>query len=83
MTARVELHIEELVLDGFEPHQRHYIAEALRARLAETLADRGLPPAMLNGAASVDAGSIALDASASPARTGSAAADAIVRGFGG
>ena len=81
MSARVELHIEELVLDGFEPHQRHEIAEALRARLGELLVDRGLPDALWNDAAAIDAGSIALGESAPPARTGTAAADAIYRGF--
>ena len=83
MNGRVELHIEELVLDGFEPHQRYEIAEALRARLGEILADRGVPSALLENIGAIDAGSISLGQSVSPARTGSAAADAIYRGFEG
>ena len=81
MSTEVELHIEELVLEGFEPHQREDIAEALRARLAEALAT-GVPPALLGDAAVIDAGSITLDAAPSPARTGAAAADAILRSRG-
>jgi hypothetical protein len=76
---RVELHIEELVLDGFEPHQRYEIAEALRARLGEMLVERGVPGALREDATSIDAGSIAFETS--PSRTGAAAGEAIFRGF--
>lgn len=75
----IELHIEELVLDGFEPHQRYEIAEALQARLGEVLADRGVPPS-LGDVGAIDAGSISFGGAS---RTGTAAADAIYRGFGG
>jgi hypothetical protein len=77
--VNIELHIEELVLDGFEPHQRHEIAEALRARLGEVLVERGLPPSLADTGA-IDAGSISFGGAT---RTGTAAADAIYRGFGG
>jgi len=75
--VNIELHIEELVLDGFEPHQRSEIAAALQARLGEVLADRGLP-ASLGDASRIDAGTIAFGG---PSRTGAAAADAIYRGI--
>lgn len=75
----IELHIEELVLDGFEPHQRYDIAEALRSRLGEVLAERGLP-ASLGDVSAIDAGTISFGGAA---RTGAAAADAIYRGFAG
>ena len=42
--SRIELHIEELVLHGFEHAEGDAIGEALRARLGETLAAYGLPP---------------------------------------
>ena len=75
----IELHIEELILDGFEPHQRYEIAEALQARLGEVLADRGLPSS-LGDVSAIDAGSISFG---SASRTGADAADAIYRGFAG
>ena len=70
----VELHIEELVLDGFEPHQQHEIADALRERLGSVLAERGVPPG-LRDVGAVDAGTI------SSADTGAGAADAIYDGL--
>jgi hypothetical protein len=76
--VNIELHIEELVLDGFEPHQRYEIAEALRARLGEVLAERGVPPSLADVPA-IDAGSISFGGAT---RTGTAAADAIYGAFG-
>ena len=35
--ARVELHVEELVIDGFAPGDREPAAQALRAELARRL----------------------------------------------
>jgi hypothetical protein len=75
--VNIELHIEELVLDGFEPHQRSEIAAALQARLGEVLADRGLPES-LGDASAIDAGTITAGGAS---RTGAAAADAIYRGI--
>jgi hypothetical protein len=86
--VNIELHIEELVLNGFEPHQRHEIAEALRARLGEVLVERGIPGGLTGDVDAIDAGTVTLGTGTlgiapSPARTGSAAADAIYRGFAG
>ena len=42
--AQVDVHIEELVLHGFAPADRHRIAEGLQRELAGLLAERaGLP----------------------------------------
>jgi len=51
-TARpsIQLHIEELVLHGFSPHDRHHIADAVQNELTRLLADRGLPQAHAPGA---------------------------------
>ncbi len=75
--GNIELHIEELVLEGFAPHQRYEIAEALRARLGEVLAERGVP-ASLASVSAIDAGSISFGGAT---RTGTAAADAIYGTF--
>lgn len=44
----IELHIEELVLHGFDPHSRWSVADALENRLRGLLAERGLPAAWLS-----------------------------------
>ena len=56
--ARVEVHIEELVLHGFAPGQRYRIAEALERELTRLLAERGLSPGRppVDGAFEVRAG---------------------------
>lgn len=38
----VELHIEELVLHGFAPHDRHRIGDAVERELHRLLAERGI-----------------------------------------
>lgn len=42
MKQRVEVHVEELVLHGFDPAQRHLIADHLAAALGPALADGGV-----------------------------------------
>jgi hypothetical protein len=38
----VELHIEELVLHGFSPHDRWRIADAVQSELARSIAEHGI-----------------------------------------
>jgi hypothetical protein len=63
----VTIHIDELVLHGFDPRDRHAIGDALRDELAALVAGgRALP----GGSANIDrldAGSIAIDGVRSPA----------------
>jgi len=40
---RIELHIEELVLEGFEPADRHRIGDAVERELARLFGAQGLP----------------------------------------
>ena len=40
----IDLHIEELVLRGFAPSNRHRIAESMQRELVRLLAGHGLPP---------------------------------------
>jgi len=67
---RVNLHIEELVLHGFAPGDRHRIGDAVERHLALLLAERGLPPTLSGGVeiARLDAGSFDV-ARGMPART--------------
>jgi hypothetical protein len=59
----VELHIEELVLHGFDPRDRHGIADAVQQELARLVAERGLSAIRAPGdVARLDGGTIELDA---------------------
>jgi hypothetical protein len=56
----IELNIEELVLHGLSPGDRHRIGEAVEQELTRLLADRGVPQSLERGGeiASVDGGAI-------------------------
>ena len=59
----IDLHIEELVLHGFDPRDRHAIADAVQQELTRLVAERGL--SAVNGPAEVarlDGGTIELNA---------------------
>jgi len=45
----IELNIEELVLHGFSPGDRHHIGEAVERELTRLLADRGVPQSLEHG----------------------------------
>jgi hypothetical protein len=42
VTKNIDLHIEELVLHGFDPRDRHGIADAVQRELARLVGERGL-----------------------------------------
>ncbi|MEN6428239.1 MAG: hypothetical protein ABFE13_23055 [Phycisphaerales bacterium] len=60
----IELHIEELVLHGFPPGDRHHIQEAVRTELERLFAERGSPQAFSHGGerSHLDAGGFRLAA---------------------
>lgn len=72
----VTIHIEELVLHGFDPRDRHAVAGALSAQLATLFADRA--PAQDEQIDRLDAGSIAIPDVRSP-RAGGEVAGAVHR----
>jgi hypothetical protein len=43
------LHIEELVLHGFDPADRYRIGAAVEAELARLFSERGVPPFLAQG----------------------------------
>jgi hypothetical protein len=47
--GRIEVHIEELVLDGFPPGDRYRIAEAIEGELARLLTEQGFTGQMQSG----------------------------------
>ena len=60
MKRPIELHVEELVLHGFDPHQRHAIGDAVHGKLARLLAAHGITSAGTIDVAHLDGGSFAL-----------------------
>ena len=60
--TEIELHIDELVLEGFAHADRHAVADALQNELTRLLAASGLSPAQAAalGGAQLDAGTARL-----------------------
>jgi hypothetical protein len=95
---RIELHIQRLVLEGFEPHQRQAVAAALRDELTRRLTEGGLPrgiAAAVEASAGqgshssperlipwLDAGSVTLTPKAAPEAAGRAVAGQVLRRMG-
>ncbi|MDY7091997.1 MAG: hypothetical protein SX243_03410 [Acidobacteriota bacterium] len=95
---KIELHIQRLVLEGFEPHERRAVAAALQEELTRRLAEGGLPKGLAaaveaagaEGSQSsperliprLDAGSVTLAPKAAPEATGRAVAGQVLRRMG-
>jgi len=85
MTPRnIELHIEELVLDGFVHGDRYRIGEAVEQELSRLLADRGVPQSLAEGGeiASVDGGAIEVATGSRAEAVGAQVAKAVYGGLG-
>jgi hypothetical protein len=82
MKARIEVEIEELVLHGFRPEDRHAIGEAIERHLIALLETRGVPDAWLRTevGGDLDAGRFAVGPRSTAVDTGSRIAEAIVEG---
>ena len=79
----VELNIEELVLHGFSPGDRHHIGEAVERELTRLLADRGVPQSLAQGGevASVDGGAFEVAPGSRAQVVGAQVAQAVYGGF--
>jgi hypothetical protein len=77
----IVIEIDELVLHGFPPGDRHRIGEAVQAELARIFTERGLPGAWTDGAeaARLDGGSFDVAAGMPAASIGAGAAEAVYR----
>ncbi|MCC6444418.1 MAG: hypothetical protein IT210_13315 [Armatimonadetes bacterium] len=84
MIPPVEIHIEELVLHGFRPGDRHRISESIARELERLLAERGVPPSLAQSAdiPHLDAGTVAADAGSPPEAVGYRVAATLYGGFG-
>ena len=81
--SEIELHIEELVLDGFAPGDRYGIADALERELTRLLTTHGLNPtqaARLEGT-QLDAGTARLKPDSTPRTTGAEVARTVYGGL--
>lgn len=81
--TNVELHIEELVLHGFAPADRHRVGEAVERELARLLAEEGVPAALAKGfdAQHLDAGSFHVAADSRAEAVGAQVARAVYGGL--
>jgi hypothetical protein len=75
--CEIEVHIEELVLHGFDPRARWNVGDALESELRGLLAARGVPALWQMNPEKPDAGAIPLR---KPAGTGKQVAAAVYRG---
>ena len=80
---KIDLHIEELVLDGFRPSDRHRIGAAVERELARLLTERGLPAraGARGGPAGLDGGSFEAKPGARPEAVGRQVAGAVYGGL--
>ena len=76
----IEVHIEELILHGFEPANRWRIADAVLQELGGLLAGRGVPSLWLSGPERIDAGTISSASLSSPGQVGAGIAYAAYQG---
>jgi hypothetical protein len=80
--AAVDLHIEELVLHGFEPRDRYSIGDAVERELTRLFAEQLMPPSLAATVERphVDAGDVRVAPDSKPQHVGAQVANAI---FGG
>lgn len=79
----IELHIEELVLHGFAPGDRHAISAAIQGELTRLFAEQGIHPSLSNGyeAERVDGGAFHMQPGAKAGTIGMQVAHAIYGGL--
>jgi hypothetical protein len=77
----IELHIGELVLDGFDPASRYAIGEAVERELTRLFVERGATTGLRDRAvAELDGGALRMESNASAEEVGARVARAV---FGG
>jgi hypothetical protein len=76
---RIVIEIDELVLHGFQPGDRHAIGDAVQTELARIVAERGLPAGLSDGAGldALSGGGFPALPGARPSAIGTGAAEAI------
>jgi hypothetical protein len=84
MGARVNLHIEELVLNGFSPGDRHRIGQAVEFELARLITEQGIPSSLSRegGVARMDGGRFNMWPNSGAEVIGGQVARSVYEGFG-
>jgi hypothetical protein len=79
----IELHIEELVLQGFAPGDRYAIGDAVEHDLARLLGERGVPISLRSARATDEIRGATFNAAhnAEPSAIGRQIAQAVYQGF--
>jgi hypothetical protein len=82
--VKVNLHIEELVLHGFNPGDRHRIGDAVERELTRLIAEGGMPPSLAQAGAvdRIDAGKVEIAPGSRAENVGMKVAKAAYGGFG-
>jgi hypothetical protein len=81
--GRIEVHIEELVLHGVAPAERHAVADALQRRLESLVARHGVSALLSRQETTAlqSAGPITLAPGARPQQMGAQIAETVHRGW--
>ena len=79
----VELRIEELVLRGFSPGQRHRIGEIIESELSRLFTEEGVPPSLGRGGviSHLDGGALDVAPGTSAEQVGAQVAQALYGGM--
>lgn len=80
--ANIELHVEELVLHGFDPRDRHRIGQTAEQELGRLFAERGAPLARSGELADLDGGSFEVRPGSGAEAIGVQVARAVYGGLG-
>ncbi len=83
MNQTIELHIEELILHGFSPHDRYHIGAAVEAELTRLFTEQGIPASLLNGIEipSINAGTFNYQTNDNRKNTGNSIASSVYKGL--
>ncbi len=75
----IEVHLEELVLNGFDPRDRHRIGDAVERELARLFAEQGVPGTLAEPTAidRLDVGAFRVKPPSRPEKVGAQVAQAV------
>lgn len=83
MEQNINLHIDELVLHGFEPGDRRRIGVAVESELTRLFTEQGIPPGFTGGIAlpAIDAGAFQVTPHMKAGAIGQQVAQSVYAGF--
>jgi hypothetical protein len=84
MGPNIELHVEELVLHGFEGYNKYMIGEAIEREITRLLQERGLPASFSveTNLGRFNAGNFTVQPNAKAATVGNQIARSVYKGLG-